>query len=122
MSSRAPVGVLAFTEIPVAINQGYAGIVCDKGFSREFLYLWLKTNMDYVQSHANGSTFQEISKSSFKSLLVQIADEKYMDKFDSLISPLFLKLKKNSIQIHTLEKLRDTLLPKLISGEVRVKV
>ena len=122
MSSRAPVGVLAFTEIPVAINQGYAGIICDKGFSREFLYLWLKTNMDYVQSHANGSTFQEISKSSFKSLLVQIADDKYMINFDSLISPLFLKLKKNSIQIHTLEKLRDTLLPKLMSGEVRVSV
>lgn len=122
MSSRAPVGVLAFTEIPVAINQGYAGIVCDKGFSREFIYLWLKTNMDYVQSHANGSTFQEISKSSFKSLLIPIADKKYMNRFDSLISPLFLKLKKNSMQFHTIEKLRDTLLPKLMSGEVRVKV
>lgn len=122
MSSRAPVGALAFSEIPVAINQGYAGIVCDKGYSREFLFLWLKTNMDYVQSHANGSTFQEISKSAFKSLFVQVADRKYMGEFQALVFPLFSKLKENSLQILTLTNLRVTLLPKLMSGEVRVSV
>ncbi len=120
MSSRAPVGALAFAEIPVAINQGYAGIICDKGFSREFVYLWLKTNMDFVQSHANGSTFQEISKSAFRELDVNIPDNKTYFEFNSLISPVFMKMKSNSTQIRTLEKFRDTLLPKLMSGEIRV--
>jgi type I restriction enzyme S subunit len=64
MSSRAPVGVLAFAEVPIAINQGYIAILDDKGLSKEFLFLWLKTNMDYVQSYANGSTFLEHFKIS----------------------------------------------------------
>ena len=122
MSSRAPVGALAFAEIPVAINQGYAGIICDKGFSREFIYLWLKTNMEYIQSHANGSTFQEISKSSFKALNIIVPDKRLYTHFQSQVLPIFEKVKKNSVQIRALESLRDTLLPKLMSGEVKVEV
>lgn len=120
MSSRAPVGALAFVEIPVAINQGYAGIICNKGFSREFVYLWLKTNMDFVKSHANGSTFLEISKSTFRELDINIPDRQTSMDFNSLISPIFGKMKTNAIQIRTLEKLRDTLLPKLMNGEVTI--
>lgn len=122
MSSRAPIGALAFAEIPVAINQGYAGIICDKGYSREFVYLWLKTNMDFVQSHGNGSTFQEISKSTFRELDINIPDNQTHQKFCSLVLPTFGKIRSNSVQIRTLEKLRDTLLPKLMNGEIRVKV
>ena len=122
MSSRAPVGVLAFAEVPLAINQGYIAIIDDKGYSKEFIYLWLKNNMDYVHSYANGSTFQEISKSSFKSLQITVPPEKLRFDFQQTILPIFSKIKVNQIQIHTLEKLRDSILPKLMSGEVRVKL
>ena len=40
MSSRAPVGALAYAEIPLAINQGYIAIIDNKGYSKEFIYLW----------------------------------------------------------------------------------
>ena len=120
MSSRAPVGVLAFAEVPIAINQGYIAIIDDKGFSKEFLFLWLKTNMDYVQSYANGSTFLEISKSAFKSLEIQIPPCELRGKFQEWIKPNFEKIKSNQTQIRSLTSLRDTLLPKLMSGEVRV--
>lgn len=122
MSSRAPVGALAFAEIPLAINQGYAGIICNKGFSREFVYLWLKTNMNFIRLHANGSTFLEISKSTFRNLEIAIPETKTIQDFQKLISPMFSKIKSNSIQIRTLSNLRDTLLPKLMSGEVRVEI
>lgn len=122
MSSRAPVGVLAFAEIPIAINQGYIAILDEKGFSKEFLFLWLKTNMDYVQSYANGSTFLEISKSAFKSLEIQIPPEELRNEFQEWIMPNFSKIKSNQTQIRTLTALRDTLLPKLMSGEVRVEM
>lgn len=121
MSSRAPVGVLAFAELPVAINQGYIAIIDDRGVSKEFLYLWLKTNMDTVESYANGSTFMEISKTSFKSLVITIPPEELRISFQLLIKPQFEKVKANLIQIKNLTSLRDTLLPKLMSGEVRVK-
>ena len=122
LSSRAPVGYLAFSNMPISINQGYIAILDNKRFSKHWIYLWLKENMDYVKSHANGSTFQEISKSSFRSLLVTLPPEDLRNKFDSIISPVFDKIRKNTLQIRTLENLRDTLLPKLMSGEVRVRM
>lgn len=121
MSSRAPVGVLAFSEVPVAINQGYIAILDNKGYSKEFIYLWLKINIDVVHSFSNGSTFMEISKSAFKSLQLQIPPKPILNKFQQLVKSLFDKIKSNTTQIHTLTALRDTLLPKLMSGEVKVE-
>ena len=120
LSSRAPVGYLAFSEVSLAINQGYIAIIDNKGFSKHFIFLWLKTNMEYVKSYANGSTFQEISKTTFKSLQLLVPPEEKRREFDEIIMPSFEKIRLNVRQIRTLEKLRNTLLPKLMSGEVRV--
>jgi type I restriction enzyme S subunit len=120
LSSRAPIGYLAITDIPVAINQGYIAIICDKSISNYFMYLWCKANMKEIKNAGNGSVFQEISKSNFKTLEIQIPLSRILDNFERAISPTFEKIKANQKQIQTLEKLRDTLLPKLMSGEVRV--
>jgi type I restriction enzyme S subunit len=122
MSSRAPVGVLAFCEIPVAINQGYIAILDNKGYSKEFIYLWLKANIDVVHSFSNGSTFMEISKSAFKTLQLQIPPKQVLTDFQLIVKPLFQKIKSNQTQIQTLTALRETLLPKLMSGEVTIKM
>ena len=121
LSSRAPIGYLAITEIPLAINQGYIAIVCDKMVSNYFIYLWCKANMGEIKNQGNGSVFQEIAKSVFKEINIIIPPSPLLDDFDKEISPIFSKIKINQQQIHTLEKLRDTLLPKLMSGEVRVE-
>ena len=120
MSSRAPVGVLAFAEIPLAINQGYIAILDDKGYSKEFVYLWLKTNMDVVHSYSNGSTFMEISKSAFKSIDIVIPPKEEVGIFVEKIKPYFEKIRMNEIQIQTLIQTRDGLLPRLMSGEVKI--
>ena len=120
MSSRAPIGYLAITDISVAINQGYIAIVCDKLVSNYFMYLWCKANMEAIKNAGNGSTFEEISKSNFKALSIAIPPESILIKFDSTTRPFFEKIRKNQIQVKTLEKLRDNLLPKLMSGEVRI--
>ena len=122
LSSRAPIGYLAIAEISTAINQGYIAIICDKFISNFFMYLWCKYNMEEIKNSGNGSVFQEISKGVFKQLRVLIPPEEYLYKFDKIVEPIFEKIKSNQIQIRTLEKLRDTLLPKLMSGEVRVSV
>jgi len=121
MSSRAPVGVLAFCEVPVAINQGYIAILDNKGYSKEFIYLWLKASIDVVHSFSNGSTFMEISKSAFKTLQLKIPPKQVVNEFQLLVEPIFNKIKSNQTQIRTLTTLRDTLLPKLMSGEVRIE-
>jgi type I restriction enzyme S subunit len=117
MSSRAPVGVLAFAEIPLAINQGYIAILDDKGYAKEFIYLWLKANMDLVHSYSNGSTFMEISKSAFKSLDILIPPKIEVNNFIETIKPYFEKIKLNEQQIRLITQKRDILLPKLMSNE-----
>mgnify|MGYP001577568212 CR=1 FL=1 len=121
LSSRAPIGYLAITEIPVAINQGYIAIICNKVVSNYFIFLWCKANMNKIENAGNGSVFQEISKSSFRSLDFIIPPKDKLKAFDSVVEPLFQKIKSNTLQIRTITRLRDTLLPKLMSGEVRVK-
>jgi type I restriction enzyme S subunit len=122
LSSRAPIGYLAIPDIPVSINQGYIAIVCDKLVSNYFMYLWCLANMDEIKSAGNGSTFEEISKSNFKALAISAPPKSRLKEFDVVIAPIFEKIRTNQKQIRTLEKLRDTLLPKLMSGEVRVAV
>lgn len=120
MSSRAPVGVLAYAELPLAINQGYIAIIDDKGYAKEFIYLWLKANMDMVHSYANGSTFMEISKSAFKSLSLLIPPKHIVDEFCDRIKPIFEKIKINELQIRTINKTKDNILPKLMSNEIKI--
>ena len=120
MSSRAPVGVLAFAEIPLAINQGYIAILDDKGYSKEFVYLWLKTNMDLVHSYSNGSTFMEISKSAFKSLDLAIPSQSEVEEFVGKVKPYFEKIRVNETQIRTITKTRDELLPRLMNNEIKL--
>lgn len=122
LSSRAPIGYLAITEIPVAINQGYIAIVCDKIVSNYFIYLWCKANMETIENAGNGSVFQEISKTSFKGLEVIVPSKVKLNHFNKEIEPIFQKIKSNQNQIRTLTQTRDTLLPKLMSGEVRVEM
>ncbi len=122
LSSRAPIGYLAFTEIPVAINQGYIAILCNKGFSNFYIYLWVKRNLDLIIGSSNGSTLDEISKSVFKELEFLIPPVGKVNEFDKLVEPMFEKIKRNEKQIKNLQNLRDTYLSKLMSGEVRVKM
>lgn len=122
LSSRAPIGYLAITEIPVAINQGYIAIICDKGVSNHFIYVWCKANMSEIENAGNGSVFQEISKSTFRELNFKIPPKKKLLQFDYTVESIFKKIKSNITQINSLVKLRDALLPKLMSGEVRVKM
>ncbi len=122
LSSRAPIGYLAITEIGLAINQGYIAIICDKLVSNYFIFLWCKANMPDIENSGNGSVFQEISKSTFREMEIKIPSKEKLKMFDIEIEPMFQKIKSNAIQIQTLTKLRDTLLPKLMSGEVRVEM
>ena len=120
LSSRAPIGYLAVAEIPVAINQGFIGILPHDEISNLFMLYWSEASHDEIINHANGSTFLEISKSNFRQLPVVVPDEPAMKKFDDLARPLYNRIVSNERQSRTLSSLRDALLPKLISGEMRV--
>ncbi|MFS8037919.1 restriction endonuclease subunit S [Xanthobacter sp. AM11] len=121
LSSRAPIGYVAITQMPVAVNQGFIAMVCRKQLSNVFVWLWTQANMDQVHQKANGSTFQEISKGNFRPIAVTIAAPDILRAFDDAVVPLFDRIVANEKENITLAATRDLLLPKLMSGEVRVK-
>ncbi|WP_418390567.1 restriction endonuclease subunit S, partial [Akkermansia sp.] len=121
LSSRAPIGYLAITEVPTAINQGFIAMKCDAILSNVFVLLWCRENMDAIIGNANGSTFQEISKSNFRPIPVIVPSRPVLVSFEKLANSLYRQLVANERQSRTLAQLRDTLLPKLISGELRIK-
>lgn len=121
LSSRAPIGYLAIAQIPVAINQGFIAMVCKKRLSNVFVWLWTQANMETVHQNANGSTFQEISKANFRPIGVTVATAEILRAFDDVATPLLGRIIANEKESCTLGATRNLLLPKLMSGEVRVK-
>lgn len=121
LSSRAPIGYLAIAGVPVSVNQGIIAMVCDGAVSNHFALRWTAANMDSVYANANGTTFLEISKKNFRPIVVVIPPPRIMAAFDSISAPLHEHLVSNVKQSKTLAELRELLLPKLLSGEIRVK-
>jgi type I restriction enzyme S subunit len=120
MSSRAPIGYVAIAEVPVAVNQGFIALKPKKGVSNIFLMLWLREAQEEIVSRANGSTFLEISKKNFRPIPVVTPPQEIMDEFDRQVRPLYQRIVCGLREIQTLAQLRDTLLPKLITGELRI--
>jgi type I restriction enzyme, S subunit len=121
LSSRAPIGYLAVAEIPVAINQGFIAMKPKAGTSNLFLLLWASVAHDEIVSRANGSTFLEISKANFRPIPVVRPSSRVMKAFERHVGPAYRRIVESACESRTLAALRDTLLPKLISGELRVK-
>ena len=121
LSSRAPIGYLAITQIPTAINQGFIAIKCTDEVPNYFILNWLKDNMEEIIGRANGTTFLEISKSNFRPMKIIVPLPEKMKAFVETVEPLYQKIVANLKESRTLASLRDSLLPKLMRGEVRVK-
>jgi len=120
LSSRAPIGYLAISEIAVAVNQGMIAVACGPNPSNHYMLQWTRTNMEVIESRASGTTFQEISKSNFRSIPVTIPADEVMKAFTERVEPLHRRMVNNLRVSRTLAAVRDALLPKLISGEIRV--
>lgn len=120
LSSRAPIGYVVITKIPVAVNQGFIAMICNKRLSEVFVWLWTHTNMETVHQNANGSTFQEISKANFRPIELTVPSPELLRAFDETVRPLFDRIVANDKENRTLATTRDYLLPWLMSGELRV--
>ncbi|PSJ72691.1 restriction endonuclease subunit S [Sphingobacteriales bacterium UPWRP_1] len=88
-----------------------------------FLYLLIKSPIGekFIYESATGSTQEYITLGSLRSFEFNYPGENRIKQFDLEVEPMFQKIKSNSQQIRTLTQLRDTLLPKLMSGEVSVE-
>ncbi len=121
LSSRAPIGYLAVTEVPAAINQGFIAMKPKMNVPNLFLLLWAHSAHGEILSRANGSTFLEISKSNFRPIPIITPPGSVFKAFGHLAKPIYQKLVNNEHETRNLGIIRDSLLPRLISGELRTK-
>lgn len=122
MSSRAPVGYLAINEVPVAINQGFIAMLCNKTLFNHYVLFWAMENMHLIEQRAGGTTFREISKQNFRPIAVVVPPKAVVEKFDTIVGPLYQKIVGIEKESRTLAELRDALLPRLMSGRMRIPI
>jgi len=120
MSSRAPIGYLAISDIPVSVNQGIIAMLPNEKYSSMYLLNWAHYNMYAIKDRANGSTFLEISKKNFRPIPFLVPNEQVSSFFNKQAQAIYDKLLVEAEQIRELSKIRDTLLPKLLSGQLRI--
>lgn len=118
-SSRAPIGYISIAKNEICTNQGFKSIVPKKAGTC-FIYYFLRNNTSKIESMASGSTFKEASGGLMKSLEVIIPSNKILTAFEEAIQPLFNMQEHNEDENARLSALRDTLLPKLMAGEIKI--
>lgn len=124
VSVRAPVGEQNMANERCCIGRGVAAFRFKKDKSY-FTYSFYKIRSlinEIKQFNETGTVFGSISKSDFEGIEVTFPDMKSINKFQLEVKPIDDKILNNINQIRNLSTLRDTLLPKLMSGEVRVKL
>ncbi len=117
----ATVGEYGILAEPATCNQAICALIPNENYPYTFLFILTKYNKENLIGLAGGSAQQNISQELIKDFEIPKSKEK-IKKFHNTVGPMFKKIKSNTNQIRTLTQLRDTLLPKLIGGEVRVKM
>ena len=119
-SSRAPIGYIAIASNEVTTNQGFKSVIPYLEIGTAFVYFFLKHSLPVIESAASGSTFKEISGSAMKNIPAIIPDRSTLDQFNSFCAPIFAQQKNLEDQNYSLAMLRDSLLPKLMSGAIDI--
>ena len=116
----ATVGEYAIIAEEMTCNQAICALKPNEKYPASFLFFFVKENKENLINMAVGSAQQNISQQLIKKLSIPASNERIVE-FDRVSLPIMKKIKFNIKSIQTLEKMRDMLLPKLMSGEVRVK-
>lgn len=114
------VGRLGILTSEASFNQATCGLIAKPEIGYEFVYLYLLLSRSELNNMANGAAQQNISVGKVRNFKVMRPDNAYLSGFRQHITPIFAQIRNNSEEIQTLTTFRDTLLPRLISGRVKI--
>jgi type I restriction enzyme S subunit len=120
MTSRATIGALAVNTTATAVNQGFVVVEPNDDRLLWWLFHQMRARADEFLSWANGATFLELSRGNFKRLPVWTLADEHLAWFADMAGPLHGRARVALEENRTLAAARDTLLPELMSGRVRV--
>lgn len=119
LSNSATPGLPKILDIDTCIHDGWLYFPSSK-FSNEYLYLYFKHIRDNLIALGNGSVFTNLKTDILKNYPTYLPTEDVLEKFDGLVQPIFSMILSKTREIKRLAEIRDTLLPKLMSGELDV--
>lgn len=136
LSKRAPVGAVAVNAVPMTTNQGFLNFTCGDKLRSMYLAYWFKCNKEYLDAVANGSTYPELYKSDLFEFEISIPSIEEQDRIIDFINSLqfqvflskpieqTLKLPNEIVSLqdqnNRLVRLRDMIIPLIMSGEINV--
>ena len=119
LSFKLTVGRVAITYGEMATNEAIAHFKTDKPFINEYLYCYLK-NFNYQTMGSTSSIATAVNSKIIKAMPFVVPTVEELSKFHAIAGPTFKKILNNELENETLTKTRDTLLPRLMSGELDV--
>lgn len=119
ITARGTVGKLTLAGVPMAMNQSNYALVAREGVGKYYLYLITQTLVSVLLKKANGAVFSAITTRDFNEPTL-MPTQNDLKNFELLVTPIFKKIFQTSVESRRLADLRDTLLPKLMSGELKV--
>lgn len=119
-SSRAPIGYIAIAQNELTTNQGFKSVIPNENIGTSYVYFLLKNLLPTIEGMASGSTFKEISGAGIKSVPTVMPDVNIIQLFNNFCEPIFKEQEILEAENRRLSALRDSLLPKLMSGEIDI--
>jgi type I restriction enzyme, S subunit len=120
LTSRATIGAIAINTHDACTNQGFITCIPNERVPLQFLFQWVTQNVPTFQRMASGATFKEISRGVFKTIEFIHPPEKLVRRFEDSVAPMVEQILTLQRQIQNLRRTRDLLLPRLLSGQVRL--
>lgn len=120
ITARGTVGKIALAGVPMAMNQSCYALKGKNGFGQLFSLMLIKRLTQELQNKTHGSVFDSITIDTFRNTSFVAPNIELTNEFDKTVRPLFDRLLLNTLENNSLEKIRDSLLPRLMSGKIRV--
>ena len=112
------VGLVSISTEETQTNQQINSIVLNNDYDLYYLFEFLSEQENFMKNIAGGSTTYNINKNTFENIEVPYLPTDKLIEFHNIVSKMFEKIKLNQLENKNLEQLRDTLLPKLMNGEI----
>ncbi len=122
LSSRAPIGLVSIAKHELCTNQGFKSLIPHNIKDSLYLYYYIKHHISQIEQLGSGTTFKEVSKEELSRFpILAVKPSPMYDKWVSLMRELSDEQLALTKEIATLSRLRDELLPVLMSGQASLR-
>ena len=116
----ATLGQVSLLEIDTCANQSVIGVLENAEVPYEYIYPFIKDRIEMLIQHQTGGAQQHINKDNVESLIFLLPAKNVLEDYISLVRPMYKRIESQCFENLYLSTLRDTLLPRLMSGEIEV--